>query len=459
MESCSKVLFTTGNAARLCAGEFAGFNSQISNVQISSSSCSFGSLFVALKGEKTDGHKFIFQAIEKGASSILLDNKHYAEMANRLRNYAIGIIIVNDTLQGLQKLAENYIAQFDMTRIGITGSCGKTTTKEILSSILSEKGYTSSTPGNLNSEVGLALSVFTANSKSQFGIYEMGIDKIGEMDTLNRILKPEVGVLTNIYSSHLEKFGTVNNLVKEKSKIFKSYPSMRFLYEDCNYKNQIIRLSKNSDFKLFGINQLTGLTGFENLGLNGWIINYCNRKIHLKVIGWHSLVDAIAAIKVSRSLGANINDIAQGLEKLDQINGRSRVYKGSRTIIDDSYNASYESGYSILDLVKNLSWNGQKKLVMGSMKELGYKSEESHKKLAKKMAEVGAQKIYLYGEEMKVGYDYLKHVGLKSKVFFTLDFEELEEKIIPDLNLGDLFLLKGSRAMRMERLLPIIESC
>ena len=267
MESCSKVLFNSGDAARLCLGKFAGFNNQIFDVQISSSSCSFGSLFVALKGEKTDGHKFVFQAIEKGASSILIDTKHYDEMANRLRNYAVGIIIVNDTLKGLQKLAENYIAQFNMTRIGITGSCGKTTTKEILSSILQEKGSTAFTPGNLNSEIGLALSVFTANSKTQFGVYEMGVDKIGEMDTLNRILKPEVGVLTNVYSSHLEKFGSVRSLVKEKSKIFNKYPSMRFLYEDCNYKGQIIKNSNNSDFKLFGINQLTGLTGFENLGL------------------------------------------------------------------------------------------------------------------------------------------------------------------------------------------------
>ena len=459
MESCSKILFKAGEAARLCSAEFAGFNNQISNVQISSSSCSLGSLFVALKGEKTDGHKFIFQAIENGASSILINKKYYVLIANRLRNFSIGVIIVDNTLKALQKLAEKYIAQFNMTRIGITGSCGKTTTKEILSSILSEKGNTSFTPGNFNSEIGLALSVFTANSKTRYGVYEMGIDKIGEMNTLNKILKPEIGVLTNIYGSHLEKFGTINNLVKEKSQIFKEYPTMRFLYEDCNYKNQILRFSNNEDFNLFGINHLTGLTGLKNLGLNGWIITYCNRKIHLKVIGWHSLIDAFAGIKVSRSLGANINDIAQGLEKLDQINGRSRVYKGERTVIDDSYNANYESGSSILDFVKRLSWNGQKKLVMGSMKELGYKSEISHIRLAKKMAEVGAQKIYLFGEEMKVSYDYLKHIGLESKISFTEDFEELEQTIVPDLKLGDLFLLKGSRVMRMERLLPIIENC
>ncbi|MGX8679152.1 MAG: UDP-N-acetylmuramoyl-tripeptide--D-alanyl-D-alanine ligase [Sphaerochaetaceae bacterium] len=427
----------------------------ITSVAISSKDAVQGSLFVALKGAKMDGHDFIGDAIRNGAVAVLANEKQTYKCIRQMVGKPCSLIIVQDTLEGLQSLARNYAAKCNAQMIGITGSCGKTTTKEILASILGMRGTTAKTPGNLNSLYGLPLSLFHLNSKCRYGVFELGVDHVGEMDTLSSIVNPDIAIITNICESHLEKFGSIRNLIDEKRKIFGPQVEKAYISEQCQYKHYI---AKGSPVPVteFGVQSIRGLESVVNMDLNGWVLKYNGVKMHLNCLGWHSLIDCICAIQVADELGCTAKQIAEGVNRVVQIPGRSKVYEGEITVIDDSYNANYESSYAILDAIEKLRWKGRKNLAFGSMKELGSASSVSHRMLGKKIGNSGASNVFLYGKEMEEVYSLLKNESFPGKVFYSEMFEEIQNDVVRTMTEGDLFLLKGSRVMQMERLLPTL---
>ena len=445
--------YTVNHVAELCGGLVAkSTHRRIEDVQIDSRACTKNSLFFALPGTREQGFSFIEDAEKNGCSAVVVQKQDAWRANSLLSDSTCAIIAVEDTLFALQSLAKKYKEQFSsVTTVGITGSCGKSTTKEAIASIARGLGKTIKTPGNFNSEIGLPLSVLQLQEDTRFGIFEMGIDHVGEMDRMVDILRPDIGLLTNIGISHLEKFTSCQITAQEKGKLF--HPAMKraFVSKHCKYVS-LLEKNTNQELNRYGYEDIQSF----DCGLDGWDITYQGEKFHVNCVGKHLLLDVIGAIHVGQALGADKKDIAHGLENFSPMNGRSSVYRSEVTIIDDSYNASPDSTSSILDYLSSLCWTGNKKIVLGPMKELGYASKQAHSLVARRLYSANLNSAFLYGEEMKGAYNLLKSLDYQNQLFYTDNFEELTEQVKKETHRGDLFLLKASRSVAMERLIPSI---
>ncbi|PKL12315.1 MAG: UDP-N-acetylmuramoylalanyl-D-glutamate--2,6-diaminopimelate ligase [Spirochaetae bacterium HGW-Spirochaetae-8] len=451
---------TVAQAARMAGGTLLSVDNSIdiNAVMIDSREVAPGTLFVALPGERVDGHDFIKQAFENGAVAAMVAESHAQEFHTEAIRRGVALIVVDDPLRGLQRFASAHVARFpEVRKVGITGSCGKTTTKDMVASVLSMMGNTASTPGNLNSEIGLPLSVFQVGPETEYGVFEMGVDHVGEMDRMLDIWRPDAGIITNIGLSHLGKMGSMRVIAHEKSKMFHDRITTGLIVENCAWSGYISDLRKIS-LSPFGLATTEGVNAVESLGLRGWKIDYEGISIHLEAIGKHNLVDAMAAITLARNFGADRQTVKEGLERFRTSGGRSRIIQGDVTIIEDCYNASMDSTGNILDYMGTIPWKGKKKVVLGSMKELGSASVAAHEAVGRKLLGVRPSSAYFYGKEMESAWTVMKQNGYTRDLFYTDDFEELQAKVMQEMRRGDLVLLKGSRAMAMERLVPGIRS-
>lgn len=426
---------------------------KITSVSIDSRKVQIGSLFVCLKGKRTDGHAFIEKAISKGASAIMVESS-FANLALSLtKNTTTGVLVVENPLYGLQELAKNYIAQFPLVNYsGITGSCGKSTTKQALAALLSTCGKTVYTPGNYNSEIGLPISLLQVDCSVKYGIFEMGIDHKGEMDRHLYMVKPNQSLITNIGQSHLEKLGSSKNIAKEKGKIFHSNLDLGFISNSCKYKNYLKRRTfckihdySNRDFT------------YISRGLLGYDVEIGNELVRIPILGEHQLEDIAGAVKVATILGLSNENIAEGLRAFKPLVGRGSIVDGSITVIEDCYNASPTSTSCMLGYLGNVDWKGSKKVVLGSMKELGKDSKKGHTLVAKSVYKSKVSSAFLFGKEMEGAYNYLKEENYKGKLFYSDNFDEINYAVDNDKENGDLFLLKGSRVMEVERLIPTLQ--
>lgn len=428
----------------------------IEKIEIDSRRVKPNTLFFALPGERVDGHSFIPQVIENGATAIVIKDSELLRFQYMAKHSDVLFIAVPDTLKALQSLASYWVQKHQsVNKVAITGSCGKTTTKEMLSNILENLGKTAKNPGNFNSEIGLPLSVFSISSATEFGVFEMGINHFGEMDQIVSVYNPDISLITNIGNAHIGFFGSQEAIAYEKSKIFTENVKRGYWGSDSNWKKYVENLRnielrdvrKNADEQLI-------ISHVLDRGLHGWDFLYEGEKIHIDHIGFHNLQNAIAAIKIAKDFGASPSQIRNGLEGTPVLPGRSRIINGDVTIIEDSYNANSYSVSSIIDYMKALDWKGRKTVVLGSMKELGAASQKAHRELGVKLLSMNPSAAFLYGDEMESTYKVIKESGNGDKIFYTKDFKELEENVVNYARKGDLFLLKGSRVMAMERLLP-----
>lgn len=423
----------------------------ITNVQIDSRACTSGSLFFALPGAHVDGFSFIGDAARNGAVAIVVDDR-VAEAARAIVDVAL--LAASDVLAALQALATSYVAMHrSATLIGITGSVGKTTTKEALATILSAAGETAKTPGNYNSVYGLPLSVFSLSKESRWGVFELGIDHHGEMDQLVSLLRPDVALLTNIGISHLAQFGSTEATAKEKAKIFHPQVSQGFITKDCTHRS-LIEASASIALHSYSRTDIEAI----DLGLGGWLLTYQGNRFSVRTVGKHLLEDVIGAIKVAESLGIDAKTIAFALQNFAPIPGRTSVSRGAITIVDDTYNASLDSTASILGYLSALSWQGAKRVVLGPMKELGNESERAHRTIGSLLARSSFSQTYLYGKEMYAAREELKRHSYAGSLSWTESFEELQERVGRETQKGDLVLLKGSRSVAIDRLVPSLVS-
>ncbi|MFA5513416.1 MAG: UDP-N-acetylmuramoyl-tripeptide--D-alanyl-D-alanine ligase [Sphaerochaetaceae bacterium] len=445
--------------ARIVDGVVVGTNqlSFVTSLTIDSKKCRNNSLFIALKGSNADGHSFVHEALTKGCVAALVSREKAPTLESELKTEKKALIIVNDPLKALQKLAQHHVNSFpSLKKIGITGSVGKTTTKEMVSSILSQMGKTAKTPGNYNSEIGLPLSLMEIDEKSEFGVFEMGVDEIGQMEQMVEIYKPNISLITNIGLSHIGKMGSLNQIAKEKGKIFHPESEAAFINENCRWTSYIKKRT-SVEIKSYGTAFTRGIRSVTPIGINGWTINYKGLPIHLKGVGKHNLSNALAAISIADYFKAEAEQIKEGLQNYTVVDGRSNIVGGEVTIIEDWYNSSVDSTSTILDYIESLKWNGRKVAILGSMKELGEFSETAHRQVADKVVNTNLDRVFLYGKEMKSAFDLLVEKGFKQNLFYTTNFEDLQNKVDQSTKKGDLVLLKGSRSMGMENLIPAIK--
>ncbi len=459
----SSCLFTAAEAAGMCDGRLiAGSDGsrKICSVVIDSRESRPGALFVPLAGEKTDGHLYIADAVDAGASCVLVASFWEERIKEMLAGRDASLIVVEEPLRGLQLLAKSWISRFpDMIRIGITGSSGKTTTKEILKSVLSAGAATRANPGNLNSEIGLPLSLFSVRADDVYGVFEMGINFKGEMDILAEVYRPQYVVVTNIGAAHSGPLGGEEGVLKEKAKVFAffSSESRAFLPED-DVHLDFLKKAAGEKVVLFGRKSLQGIENLENHGIEGWSFTYKGLSVRFLLPGEYNLSNLFAAIAVAEYFHVPPGDVKSGIEKVLPLSGRSRIRRGDITVIEDFYNANGGSTREVLGFLGGLQWKGRKIAVLGSMKELGKDSKRIHYMVGEKILESGIDGVFLFGKETEAIRESLEEGNFDGFCFYAETYEELRRQVEKFISPGDIVLVKGSRSMKLERLREILQT-
>lgn len=440
-------------------------NRPVLSVSIDSRNASSGSLFIPLVGTQADGHDYIGEAAQRGSTVSLLNRHRWRAWQERFETLAkergLGFIVVEDTLRALQDLAEFHLDRFsNLVRIGITGSNGKTTTKEIVGSILSHVDNTVINEGNLNSETGLPLSAFRVDATHRFAVFEMAMNHEGEMEDLARIVRPAYALITNIGTAHIEFIGSKDRIALEKKYIFQHFSGREkgFLYEGEPYFDALAE-GVRGEIIPFGPKSTEGFSGSKDLGLDGTAIDWEGLQVRFPLFGYHNLLNALAAITLTTNLGADTHTVKNGLEETKPLFGRSQIIRGGITVIQDCYNANPDSMEMVLDFVSNLIWSGRKVVVLGSMLELGAETAQAHVQVARKVETLKIDMCFLFGAEMEEAFVELKEQNMKVWFYWTDDFDALLAELTGKVKGGDVVLLKGSRGVQLERLVePLLKN-
>ena len=417
----------------------------IENITYDSRVCNNSSLFVAIAGQNVNGEDFIPSAIANGAKAVLVSPsfKNFAKFKNTT------FIVNKDPHRALCDYAKFKRDETKAKVIALTGSVGKTTTKEILASILEVSNKVVKTPGNYNSVLGMPLALINIEKNSDFGVFELGSDGPGQIKTMVDIMRPDCSLITNVLLSHVENYKNQDEIAKEKAAIISSGPT--FVNPDCKYLDYFKTLSDNI------ILANDSLKLVRNNSIFGNIVSLFGQEFNFSLIGNHNIINANLAITCALNLGINELDIIAGLKNVSAISGRNRIIeKADRYIIDDCYNASSDSIISAINTLDNISWDNNKLVFLSDMKELGNKSKSEHEKVAYKLLKSNCDNIYLYGDEIESTYNVLKRYN--KECTYSKEFMPLANKVKDNSNKGDLLLLKGSRAMRMERFYSLLEA-
>ena len=451
---------TLGNIAEACSGTYHGTEEAkektITDITTDSRKAGKGSLFVAIKGEKVDAHRFIPAVFEQGALCVICE---------RAPEQAAGAyILVESSLQAIKDIAEFYRKQLDMKVVGITGSVGKTSTKEMIASVLSEKYRVLKTLGNFNNELGLPLTVFRLREDDEIAVLEMGISNFGEMHRLSKIARPDICVMTNIGQCHLEFLGDRDGVLRAKSEIFD------YIAEDGTVilNGDDDKLATLHDVKgitpvFFGIDSERKIhaTNIHSLGLKGIACTICTEQgdfdVTIPIPGYHMVYNALAGTAVGLSLGMTTEEIKRGIEKLESLSGRFHIIEtGEYTVVDDCYNANPVSMKASLKVLHDAL--GRKVAILGDMGELGENEKQLHEEVG---AEAGKQDIQLL---ICVG-TLSAHMAMSAKetnpqmqVVHMDTLEEALEAIPGLLQKEDTILVKASHFMHFEKIVEVLTS-
>jgi len=436
---------------------FSG-NSGFSSVSIDSRGVKEGALFFALSGALSDGHSFVNDAFASGARGAVveaskLESFKLVDIAKKMRK---DLIVLDNTLKGLQDSAGFYLAKFpNLLKVGITGSSGKSTTKEIAAAIISSEKNTVMNKGNFNSETGFPLSVFEIRPCHEVGIFELATSKPGEISEIAGILKPNIALITNIGSAHIVNFGSRTKILEEKSSIFNYLQSggIALIPKADEYADELKR-SVSGKAKFYGAETFREFGKMRALGLEGSEITWAGEKIHFALPGKHSFDDALAAIAIAKEIPVSNGAIKKGLESVKPLFGRLEILKGRTTVIRDCYNANPESMAKSLDFCNSLDWKGRRVYVAADMLELGDTSFASHTRLGALLAESKADKVFMFGKEIEAAASFM--TGKTKPYYYTDDIEKLSAALDSYVQTGDLVLLKGSRGCALERLTEML---
>lgn len=448
------MLFSLEEARDALDARFVGptLSRLVAGISIDTRTITHDELFIALAGENSDGHRFLAKAFEGGAVAAIVKQDYWEDLDRHVREIG-SFLIVRDPLTALQALAKWYLDRFSgLMRIGITGSNGKTTTKEFAAAVLKRHGSTYVSAGNFNSEIGLPLAIFGLREEHRFGVFELATNRTGEIALEAEILKPHIALITNIGTAHIGMFGSREAIADEKSAIFDYFDasSRGLVWEDDAFAERLIR-GKRGRFSFFGPRTTDGVESLSGAGLSGGIIRYRGRDVRCKLPGLHNLLNACAAISIARLCGAGDDAVAAGIEAVEPSFGRSELLEGEITVYQDCYNANLESLSAGIEAVRTLAWDRGRRIgVFASMKELGDESESLHREAGRQCAASGFEAWFFLGDEARESLSAYAAAGSGQRWFADLD--ALGDALIAYLQPGDLLYLKGSRSMGLERL-------
>ena len=432
---------------------------QLSGVTIDSRKVKTGDLFIPFTGEHTDGHLYIKQAFDAGAFGAF---HHLDKPVDEQLPEDFLLIGINDSLAALQQLAASYRDRFELPVIGITGSSGKTTTKDFIAGVLSVKYKVLKTTGNLNNEIGLPLTILQLDQSHQVAVLEMGMTAPGEIMTLCEIARPTIGVITNIGEAHIEQLGSVEAIARAKGELLdylgsggvavlngddprllevrKRYPGKAFYYGFNQGDIKGLKLSQRGEKSFFRVR-------FPD-NSEGWFES--------PLPGRESAGNALAALTVGYILGLSLPQIEKGLASSEATAGRLQVLRdpGGMVIIDDTYNANPSSVQAAINVLSELGGN-KTVAVLGDMLELGNIAEDAHRAVGRIAAEGGLGFLITVGEMTRLSSEEAEKSGLKA-YHCSSHNEALETLEKLNLEKDWHILVKGSRGMQMERIVQAL---
>ena len=416
---------------------------ECSNLVIDTKKIIPNSMYLALKGDRFDGNTFVQKALENGAKYAIIDNKEYFVDSRT--------VLVENTLETLQKLATFHRLFLNIPIIALTGSNGKTTTKELIHCVLLKKFNTKATFGNLNNHIGVPLTVLSFDSKTEIGIVEMGANHQKEIEQLCEIARPDYGYITNFGKAHLEGFGGVEGVIKGKSEMYihlQNNHKFAFVNLDDDLQNQKTQHIERCTFSTTDTSADTFISGIE---ANPFVtISWNQIVIQSKLIGLYNANNINVAITIGQFFGISNNDIKNGLESYIPENNRSQiVVKGSNEVILDAYNANPSSVKVAIENFVGLQ-KTNKIAILGDMFELGSESFEEHQMIVQQVQNQSDFVCYF------VGSDFNKAKISKPNMYFFETFELFESHINAQKPKNSFLLVKGSRGMALERILELL---
>lgn len=431
------------------------------------------SLFIALKGENTDGHQFVDEAFKNGAVLALID--HPIESAFPVVDLSVEkpsfpekppfSLLVPNALEALQTLAAYWRKQFNLKVIGITGSVGKSSTKELIASVVSRRFTTLKSTGNMNNEIGLPLTLLSLNESYQVAVLEMGFYVPGEIKLLCDIALPQIGVITNVGTVHAERAGSIEIIAKGKAELVQSLPSAPEGVAILNYDDPLVReMAASTKARVFyyGLSPEADLWAdeIESRGLEGirLRIHYQQETLYLSapMIGRHSAYTILRSAAVALQLGISWDWIFHAF-KTSKVQLRivgAKTANGAM-LIDDTYNASPDSTLAALNLLNDL--DGRKVAVLGDMLELGQYEEDGHRRVGLRASEI-ADEMVLIGERSKLMREAALSNGFDpEKIHWFCNTMQATEYLQSALQPGDVALIKGSHGMHLEDIVAALE--
>jgi UDP-N-acetylmuramoyl-tripeptide--D-alanyl-D-alanine ligase len=477
-------MLTLGHVVEALTGyQSAGGPQVITDVVIDSRLTIPGALFVALPGERTDGHAFVASAFNKGAHVALVQRDPAEFLAEPLPIQVLDLrepvtyaqltalqlpvcLRVDDTLRAMQVLAVYWRSRLQTRIIGVTGSVGKTTTKELIAAVLSTRYRTFKTEGNYNNEIGLPLMLLKLTEAHERAVLEMGFYQPGEIKFLCDLARPQVGVVNNVYAVHLERAGSIENIARGKGELVEALPPAPEGAAILNYDDPLVlpmRLRTRARVFTYGLDPAADLwaDNIESLGLGGirFLLHYRNEVLHVRapLLGRHSVHTCLRAAAVGLIEDLTWQEIVEGFQAVGATQLRLVAVTGPEgsLILDDTYNASPESVVAALNLLNELE--GRRVAVLGDMLELGAYEELGHRLVGRRARDV-ADLLVTVGPRARIIAEEAREAGLPAGAVVELtDSDQALAFLRQTIRRGDVVLLKGSRGVKLDRIVPALE--
>ena len=457
----NRVRMTAGKILSPIKGELlrGSRDRSFSGISTDSRTVGEGQLFWALRGETFDGHDFVKEAIKKGAVAVVVNKDRTADLPANTRASIIG---VPDTLKALGDLARRWRRRFDARVTAITGSGGKTTTKEMTHAILSLEGLTLKNEGNFNNLIGLPLSLFLLDESHRYAVLEMGMNRPGEIGRLTEIADPDIGLITNVGRAHLEGVGSVEGVARAKVELLdKMAPRALAILngDDRILMHAAAAFRKKPVTFGQGLQNTARAEKIRNLGLRGFSFDVHWKgksfSVRLRVPGFHNVHNALAAAAIALSLGISKDRIQEGLSRFEGIKGRFKVtpLANGSLLVDDTYNSNPSSLRLSLESLKALAPKDRKVIVgLGEMLELGEETEAGHVEAGEMVAEAGADWLVALGDHAPEMIRGALDKGFpRERTIRVKDHKEMGARILKVMKPGDLVFLKASRRIGLER--------
>ena len=450
---------TLENIAQVCGGTYYGsadkLQEEVTSIITDSRKAENGCLFVPIVGERVDAHKFIPQVMAAGALATLSERV--------LEDADFPYIVVESSLQAVKDIAEFYLKQLQIPVVGITGSVGKTSTKEVIASVLSQKYRTLKTQGNFNNELGLPLTVFRLRDEDEMAVLEMGISDFGEMTRLAKIARPDTCVITNIGTCHLENLGDRDGVLKAKTEIFKFLrPDGHIVLNGDDDKLATVKGHEEIKPVFFGMDKDCQVYGDEivSRGLKGMtcMIHMGDTafKVDIPMPGRHMVSNALAAAAVGRLYGLNAEQIKNGIESLEPVSGRFNMIETDKfMIVDDCYNANPMSMKASLDVLQD--GLGRKVAILGDMGELGTDEAALHEGVGVHAGQCRIDACICVGPLAAHIAEKASQTNPDLTVIREKDLESLLKNLNTYVKPGDTILVKASHFMKFENVVKALQ--